>query len=332
MRPHAVFPVTDASRVGEARRWAVAEAVAQGADDVLAGQVALVVTELGSNLVKHARQGRLLMGLADLGGGICLDILSMDEGPGISDAAACVRDGYSTAGTLGGGLGAIRRLAHVFDLHSSAAEGTIVFARFHISGTPTAGFIAAGLCVAAPGERVSGDGWRVLADGRGVRAVLADGLGHGIEAAKASDAALDCFAEQAWSGPASYLTRAHAALRTTRGAAAAALDADAGSREVRYASIGNVTARFVSGLYDKSLVSQNGTVGLQIRTVAEQRAAWPPHAVLVLYSDGITSRWTLDGQPDILHHHPAIIAAFILRGYTRGRDDTTLIVIRLQEH
>ena len=42
----------------------------------------------------------------------------------------CLTDGYSTAGTPGTGLGAVRRLANEFDIYSAPGEGTIVMARF----------------------------------------------------------------------------------------------------------------------------------------------------------------------------------------------------------
>ena len=63
MRPacHVSFDVTEASQVGEVRRAAVRIAQGMGFDETATGRVALVVTELGNNLVRHAKRGRLLI-------------------------------------------------------------------------------------------------------------------------------------------------------------------------------------------------------------------------------------------------------------------------------
>ena len=105
--------VSDASGVAEARRRASAVASALGFDEVGVGEVALLATELCTNLLKHAERGRLLVGDGDgAGNGATrVDLLALDQGPGMSDVAACLSDGYSSSGTLGHGLGAVRRLA-----------------------------------------------------------------------------------------------------------------------------------------------------------------------------------------------------------------------------
>ena len=58
---HKAFAMDDASRVGEARRHAAQAVAEMGWGEVDAGRLALVVTELGTNLQRHARGGRLLI-------------------------------------------------------------------------------------------------------------------------------------------------------------------------------------------------------------------------------------------------------------------------------
>jgi hypothetical protein len=97
---------------------------------------------------------------------------------------------------------------------------------------------------------------------------------------------------------------------------------------VRYAGAGNVIGRIVSGVEDRTLLSQHGTVGVTIRTPEETGIAWPPHALLVVCSDGIETRWKPELVRPVLLRDPAIAAALVLRDHCRGRDDATVAVLR----
>lgn len=329
---HLAVDVQDPSQVGEARRAASKLAQELGFDEEAAGRVALVSTELGTNLARHARGGRLLLaargGPAGLGS---VEMLSLDEGPGMADLAACRRDGYSTAGTPGTGLGAIERMSDEFSIASTPGRGTIAVARVFARRLKekTAGFRIGGLSVCAPGETVCGDSFAVSAGAEQASVLVADGLGHGPGAAEASQAAVAVFnSATTGSSPAQILERSHAALRITRGAAIAIAQLDAARGTLVFAGAGNIAGRIVSGVQDRSLLSQHGTVGLQMRRVQEVHYEWPPHALLILHSDGIATRWTLDGTPGLLQSDPLVIAAWLLREHSRGRDDATVVVIR----
>ena len=326
---HVAFPVDDASRIGEVRRHAAAQARELGWDEVDAGRLALVVTELGSNLLRHAHKGRLLVAARPQSGEI--EVLAIDKGPGIANVAQCMGDGFSTGSTSGTGLGAVRRLADVFDLHSSVPQGTVVLARLARQRQPSArgrGVELGAVAVCAPGEVACGDGWAASLDGSRAAVLLADGLGHGPEAAKAAHAAVAVFERDPHGDLCAMLDAAHSELRTTRGAAVTALQVDAGDGSIRSAGAGNVTARVVAGDRDRTLLSQHGTIGVQIRRLQEVRAEWPPHAVIVLYSDGIEGRWTPQLIHPLLAHDPALIAAVLVRDHFRGRDDATVVVLR----
>ncbi|MBA2672558.1 ATP-binding protein, partial [Ramlibacter sp.] len=213
---HTAFPMDDASRVGEARRHAVQLAHELGLGDTQVGRVALVVTELGNNLLRHARQGRLL--LAALEATREIEVLALDEGPGIMNLERSLVDGYSTGGTPGTGLGAVRRLAHSFDAYSEAPGGTLMVARLGGEDAPPSAAAAVNcgaISLPMPGEHVCGDGWALVQDAHRAVLMVADGLGHGPDAAKASQAALRLFTEEPWLPLRTQLERAHAALRST---------------------------------------------------------------------------------------------------------------------
>jgi len=327
----------DPSRVGEARRYVADLATRLDFDAIQRGRLAVAVNELGNNLLRHATNGRLLMAARDINGGIAIELMSIDDGPGMADLQTCMRDGYSTAGSAGEGLGAVQRLADDFDVHTRAGDGTLILARFYRSRDaagnavrPRKGFTVGAVCVPAPGEQVSGDGWEVALLDSHADVVMADGLGHGPDAADAADTALAVFDAAQGAMPGVYVDRAHVALRGTRGAAVGALRLDAESNRIRFAGAGNIMGRVISGLADRTLVTQSGTAGLQVRSVQEQEIEWPLHALVILHSDGIQSRWQL-GDPSLLQRDPAIVAAFIFWKFGRGRDDATVVVVRRTE-
>lgn len=326
---HSVFPMGDPSRVGEARRFAARLAEEAGLDDTAAGRLALVVTELGNNLVRHATNGRLLIARH----GSLVEVVSIDEGPGMPDAGRAMSDGFSTGGTPGTGLGAIRRLSDQFDLHSAPGEGTVAVSRVFAEGAADAGDMApvAGIRVAAPGETACGDAWAAALDGARASLLLADGLGHGPAAAEASEAATEVFAQDPMAAPRTLIERAHVRLRPTRGAAVTCLAADTQQDAIRACGAGNVMARIVSGVSDRTLLTQHGTVGVQIRRPEETVSPWPDHALIALYTDGIESRWPAERLLPVLARDPALAAAILIRDHCRGRDDATVVVLRRKD-
>ncbi|MEC5384455.1 ATP-binding protein [Uliginosibacterium sp. H3] len=342
MRPacHVSFDVTEASQVGEVRRAAVRIAEGLDFDESAAGRVALVVTELGNNLVRHAQRGRLLVAaVTNDSGAMVVEILSLDHGPGIANTLMCMTDGYSTGGTPGTGLGAVQRLSDEFDVFSRTAAGTVILSRVaarltHVSGaapgdsaTPSA-FSVAGVALAAPGEIVCGDAWSVVRHDDRAALLVADGLGHGPYAAEASVAATDVFERMPFAGPSGVIEKVHEGLRATRGAAVAMADIDSNDEVVLFSGAGNIVGRLISGIEDRSLMSQHGTAGMQIGRLQDVRYEWPSHAILVMHSDGLTTRWKLEDAVEILQHHPALIAGWLIRDHCRGRDDATVVVLK----
>jgi anti-sigma regulatory factor (Ser/Thr protein kinase) len=329
---HAVFPMEDTSRVGQARRHAAQVSEVLGFDEVTAGRVALVVTELGTNLVKHARNGRLMIASREFdqrSGDI--EILSIDEGPGIADLGKSMRDGVSTAGTPGTGLGAARRLANDFDIYSEQPAGTVIVARIRAKDTTDEFFRVGVAGTSAPGETVSGDGWAVAIDGARAAILMADGLGHGPMAEQAANVAVGHFCQTPFQDMATMIQSAHGLLRSTRGAAVALAALDIAGATVRSVGAGNVVTRIVSGVSEKTLLSQHGTVGLQIRKPEEMSTPWPPHAVVVMHTDGVVQRWPSAALHAVLGRDPSLVAAVLLRDFCRGRDDATVMVIRRKE-
>ena len=313
------FVIDDATKVGEARRAAQTLASFEFSAEV-AGKVAIVATELANNLLRHAGGGELLLQTLGNGEKAVIELLSIDRGPGMHDVTLCMRDGYSTAGTPGTGLGAMRRLADLFDIYSQPGEGTVVLARF---GADAHRFGV--VSVPLEGEIDCGDGWHVESGSEGTAVLVVDGLGHGTFAAEAARVAIETFAAMAFSAPHDIMTRAHAAMSKTRGGAGACALICEG--RVSYAGIGNITGYLISPGQSQGLVSHNGTLGMGTRRVQQFEYTHAQGAVLVMHSDGISARWDLKSRADLLVRHPAVIAGVIYRDHRRGRDDATVIVV-----
>lgn len=327
--------MVESSQIGDARRQAARLATSLDFDPLALGRLALVVTELATNLVRHASDGLLLIGIYGQGQVATIELISIDRGPGMSDIDRSVADGVSTGGTAGNGLGAVRRTSSQFLIFSKVGFGSIIVARLTadnslLNSTHQRGheLAYAGICIAAPGETVSGDAWACKQDASTASVLVADGLGHGPDAALAADTAARFFCEDVGSDPGTIIERCHGALRSTRGAAVAAIQIDLARQSLAFCGVGNIAARILSGTEDRSLVSQHGTAGLQIRKVHAIDYVLPAHAVLVAHTDGIITRWDLKDVPELLACSPVMLAAHLVRNKFRGRDDATVVVIQ----
>lgn len=321
----AWITVDHVSAAGAARRAAsaLAERVGMGPDRV--GEIGLAVTELTANLVKHAGSGAVLLRLRHAAAGPVVEVVTADSGPGIGDVEAAVVDGTSSAGTLGIGLGAVVRLASTWDAWSRPGRGTVLTATFAAEpGLPVPPRTAVGITRPMTGQEVCGDAYAIREDD-GVRTLLlADGLGHGPLAAVASAEAVRAFRAAAPGGPVALLTAVHRALAGTRGAAAAVarLEGD----QVRYAGVGNIAGVVDDGLTRRTMISHPGIVGAQARTIREAAYPLPRGAVVVMHSDGVTERQSLEPYPGLLGRSPLVTAAVLLRDFGVRRDDASVVV------
>jgi len=326
--PNLVLPVHDSSQVGTARRAAITEAQRLGAADSETGKVALIVTELATNLARHAGGGELLVRSLPAPGA-ALEIVALDRGPGMANVEQALRDGYSTGGTNGVGLGAVQRIADRCEIFSAPDAGTAVLVRIRLAGPPPASDVAvAGVSVAKPGEVVCGDAWSWTAGSEGWSVMVADGLGHGPDAASAAAEAVRMFQRRAGEPAADILAAAHDAMRHTRGAAIGIAEVRPARGELTFTGVGNVGGTVLSADASRSLVSHAGIVGHECRKIQTFSYGWPEGSVMVLHSDGLQTRWTLDRYPSLRGRDPALIAAVLYRDFARGRDDVTVVAGR----
>jgi serine phosphatase RsbU (regulator of sigma subunit) len=243
-----------------------------------------------------------------------------------------LRDGFSTVGTLGNGLGAISRLSAFFDIYSVPDEGTALLSQLWASPLPTqhtSEQLELGVvCLPINSEEVSGDAWASYQSVDRSLLLVADGLGHGPQAALASLEAVRMFQDNAHRRPQSIVEAAHGAMRSTRGAALAIAEVDLAGKRVTFTGIGNISGTLLSAERNYSLVSLNGTVGHEVRKIQEFTYPWSPETLLIMHSDGLKTQWRLERYPGLIYKHPSLIAGVLYRDFNRGRDDVTVLVAR----
>jgi hypothetical protein len=276
-------------------------------------------------MVKHGDGGMLLVG----DGETHVDVLALDRGPGMADVARCLADGYSSAGTPGNGLGAVRRLSQTFAVASWPGLGTGILARLTRQGTTPPTDSIGGLSVPKHGEDACGDDWWVHAHGGGLSVLVVDGLGHGPEAARAAQEAMRVFRRNPAAPPAESVQSLHLALRHTRGGALAVAGIDPAAGTVTYAGLGNVAASLVpANGPPRHLVSLNGIAGHNARKI--HAFEYPcAQGLLIMHSDGVGTGWKPDRYPGFAHLHPLLLAGLLFRDFARRRDDATVVVVKV---
>jgi anti-sigma regulatory factor (Ser/Thr protein kinase) len=256
--------VSDEAQVGAVRRAVHAYAGGIGFTERELAEIDIVVQEVGTNAARYAAGGGQIHFTTTLDAEPGLEIFYTDRGPGIYDLDRVLRDGVSTGGSLGAGLGAVRRLMDEFEIFSTV-RGTAQLASFsrrttHGTALLLRKWVAAARCVAQthapetitssrrygvwsrphPGEDRNGDAYFFQQRAGQTLLAAVDGLGHGQGAYEAAQVALEVLAE--WQGESldEIFHAAHAALRPTRGAVMGACVLDTRRETFQYAGVGNI--------------------------------------------------------------------------------------------
>lgn len=321
------IPVDEAGAAGVARRVAVDCARRLGFSEERVGEVAIVAAELASNLHRHAEVGSLSVRCLRTGPAGGVELVAVDSGPGMADLVFSGSDGTSTGGTLGIGLGAVRRLSSHSGGYSLPGRGTVLTAQLWAGRGTVRAPLVAGLTRPITGETVCGDRWAARERDGVLLLLVADGLGHGSLAAAAANAVVDAFLASGLDAPAAIIDHLHRVVSHTRGAAVSVVRVEGAA--VRFAGLGNVSGTIASPDGERrSMVSMPGIVGHQSRGAREFGYELPPEAVVVLHSDGVSDRWTLKDYPGLSRQDPLLVAGTLLRDAGVRRDDACVAVIR----
>ncbi len=347
MREIRSIEIDDELSVGRARRSVHEYARELGFGETELAQIDIVVQEIGTNAVRYANGSRMLHFAETLGEAVGLELFYWDTGPGIYNVDRAISDGVSTSGSLGAGLGSIRRMMDEFEIYSTVrktgrlkfgsvrrtSHGTALMARkwldAELSEDSKIESRRFGVWTRAhPGEELNGDAYFIRR--RGARYLLAviDGLGHGAGAHAASEAALAVLEEWAGERLEEVFDEVHNALRSTRGAVMSAAIIDEEAERFHYAGVGNVEARVFNAAEPLTALPINGTLGARLGRVRVWSHAWVNGATLVMASDGLSAAWDMDSYPGLLARSPQLLAGVLMRDYGRDNDDATVLVAR----
>lgn len=294
----------------------------------------LIVAEMTSNLFKYSQGAEILMGVFSNEGNPYIELLSIDQGPGMVNPSRMMQDGVSTSNTMGAGLGSMKRLSDTFDLYSQSGWGTIVLSRVYLDGSKAvnrSGVTVSPLVVAKPGESTSGDGFVYKKSGTYYKFMLADGLGHGPEANRAVNEAATSFKVFPDTSPTETLRFLHPNIKKTRGAVMSVVGYDTKERRWTCAGIGNIAVRLFGPVNMRNHMSYNGIVGHNIPgSMNDQSYSADDYNQLMLCSDGIRTRIDLARYPQIYKHDPSVLAAAIYKDHARKTDDMSVVIIKVK--
>lgn len=179
---------------------------------------------------------------------------------------------------------------------------------------------------AKQGQSVSGDAYYVneYTDGH-LLVTVVDGLGGGVEAARAAHLAVEVFQQIPALPLPDMLRQAHTALHSTRGAVVGLLRLDLVHANASYIGVGNIGIQVYSRQPIKP-ISKNGILGFRLPNLLELHYSYEPGDIFVLYSDGISQQFTQDPSINI-RQPPQAIAEWILASYGKLSDDATVVVL-----
>lgn len=336
---HRIFTIENSSQAYPVREVANEMGRDLGFNDTKIGAINIVINELAHNLVKHAQIGSMLVAPITSAQSmrsnavIGLEIISIDRANGMLDMGHSMKDGVSTSisKSMGTGLGAIKRLSDKLEWFSLPGAGTAIVSQFFKDKERSSlNFDIGAISIALPSEIVCGDGFYVIERGSMLYVLVVDGLGHGVDAGKAADIALETFNMSKLSSPVDLINEMHGALRHSRGAALSVAVINSSNSELTFCGVGNVTG-FISLQDSKKirLVPSPGTAGYEYRKLKDWTYPWSQDSVLILHTDGLSTK--LDLLENLKQKSSTTIAAILLRDYWRGMDDGTVLAIKAEK-
>lgn len=328
------FKASDRSYLAITKKEIHALAVKAGLGPKRLGETDILVSELLSNLVKHAVDGQVLVRPIMEDGHEGLEIIGIDQGPGMADPKRMVADGISTKNTLGVGLGAMKRLSDVFQIYSQKDWGTVILIRVFDEPMPLfrkpPSFEIRSVVLPKPGEKACGDGFFSVTQHGYIKVFLGDGLGHGADAEDAVQQAGAAFMQCDAADACEIIRHINNAVRKTRGLVGLAGVFDINKKSWTLCGVGNIMSRINSPSFSKNYLSYNGIIGLNVpRTLNGQRIEHEKGQHLMLCSDGLKSKWDSFRYPSILRNDLTVLCAALLKDYSRGTDDMSVAACKV---
>ena len=334
--------IVESYNVAVARRKIAEIAKDVGFDKKAIEEISIVVTELGVNLLEHfAISGRIKCSYIKEGKREGLQIVSIDEGPGIANIKAGLEDGVSSTGSLGIGLGAVRRLMSDLKIDSSTEEQKIINYRRIGTKIVAKKFLPSkqnykdkssketryGIFTRSKiGESYNGDNYFLKHFEDKTLISVIDGLGHGKEASIASKKAVIYLNENYFKKLEEIIHELHELLKHSRGVAISLALINDTEGSLEYLGIGNVMTKIFNSPEPIRPINYNGTVGMALRSFKILSYSWRVGNIIIMTSDGISSKYDIADGQSLINQHPMLIAKYIFNTFSKEYDDATILV------
>lgn len=324
--------VSDASDVVLAGRRTKAKLENFEDDDSAIEETVLVVHELASNIIKHAGEGSIVLAPRSTDNRSGIEVRAEDAGPGIDDIERAVADGYSTVGSLGGGLGTVHRLMDEVVIDSDGERGTrIVATRWSDRSTPEPSeppLTVGAATRSKPGSEVNGDAFIIEHGQLETLVGVIDGLGHGQAANRAAVRARQYVRSHSDQSLPQLFDGADRVCRSSRSVVMALARFDWRTEEVTIGGVGNITVKFCTGAESRTIVTARGVIGANDPTPTVTEQEWDSEDVLVLHSDGLTSQWNWDAFTRLREVPVTRATRELLHSLATDDDDATVLMVR----
>ncbi len=330
---HCLFRIHDPSDITYARVKLEKYLIQQGVSSKFISDCSIILTELGTNLLKYA-QGKNFLLFRFLGEKKTIEgveIGSINKEPHIANLHQFMTDGATSGTSLGIGLGGIKRLSDSSEFFSKKGLGTCLFSRKYIKSQnvqPLSESTFSWLCTPMRDYEYCGDAIRFKEEDEQQHILVADGLGHGKEADKASAIAAELFKYYS-KDHSTMFDLFHARMRGTRGAAVAMATYIPAEKKLLYTGVGNIAGRLYSSSGSKGLISYPGIVGGNMRKCNTLTFDTSEFSHLIMHSDGLRSISKVSNLAHLTASPPLIVSASIYSTLMRDTDDACIATLVL---
>jgi len=324
------IPILDDASISVAREYVRKLGRELGLPREVIESVAVAASELARNHLVHARGGRFAARPIERRGVRGLELIAADCGPGLADPTSALDGTISTGSGLGSGLAAVQRLMDELDFDIRLYEGTCIWARKFAAPVPYGSQVAI-LGRPCEGERASGDDAAFVRRNDALTIGVVDGLGHGILARDVAAPAAAILRSRAELSPVEILRAVDETLSGTRGAVMAVAHMDRSRPQIEHAGVGDVRTHLYRPRECHRFSQIAGVLGAaeqRGRKYVVEREPLQDQDVIVMFSDGLTTRVDISGELQLLRRHPIVIAAHLLEKFGRSNDDALVLVTR----
>lgn len=317
------IPIAGELDVFKARIAGKKMAAAMGFGEIGVAEVEIVISELGTNIVRHAvLPGQMIFGPVKDGRVRGIEIIARDKGPGVKEKRTIPG---AKKESLGIGLSGVRRLTDEFNLQTKDS-GTVIRIRKWIPADVRSKVRCSVLSKPKAGERVSGDAFFFKNLPYYTVFSVIDALGHGFHAHRVVKQVMPILENSYQDDPLIIIRRCHQELTGTRGAAIALCKIDFRTGTLHHISVGNVETRLYGTPDPVRPACMDGTLGMTIDRARVEDYPYTKGSCIVMFSDGISGKF--DIQPALLRKSPQEVSNFIFTNYAKDYDDATVLVLK----